>query len=99
MCSTLVRIASKILPKILPASYRKRQLHPCNYQGGGLMEDEKPFDAAESYLCDAPEGAMAKWRTSSLVTAVRGILERKPQFEHHSPSARLQAFHAAADEL
>ena len=43
------------------------------------MDDDKPFDAAESYFCDAPEATMAKWRTSSLVTALKGILERQPQ--------------------
>lgn len=63
------------------------------------MDDDKPFDAAESYLCDAPEATMAKWRTSSLVTALKGILEGQPQFDRDSPQARREAFRAAADEL
>lgn len=63
------------------------------------MDDDKPFDAAESYFCDAPEATMAKWRTSSLVTALRGILERQPQFEQGGPQARREAFRATADEL
>lgn len=63
------------------------------------MEDDRPFDATESYLCDAPETAMGKWRTTSLVTALKGILEKQPQFERSSPRARAEAFRAAADEL
>ncbi len=63
------------------------------------MEDDKPFDATESYLCDAPEATMGKWRTTSLVTALKGILERRPQFEQSSPGSRSEAFRATADEL
>ena len=63
------------------------------------MDDDRPFDATECYLCDASEGSMGKWRTTSLVTALRGILERKPQFEPGNPGGTAAAFRAAADEL
>ncbi len=63
------------------------------------MEDDRPFDATKSHLCDASEPTMGKWHTTSLVTAVKGILTRQPQFEHGSPSTRIAAFRAATDEL
>jgi hypothetical protein len=63
------------------------------------MDDARPFDATESYLCDAPESAMGKWHTTSLVTALKGILNRQPRFVHGSPAGRVSAFRAAADEL
>src|SRR6185437_12268340 len=63
------------------------------------MDDVRAFDATESYLCDVSQDAMSKWRTTSLVTALRGILNRQPQFEHDNPDARTIVFRAAADEL
>ena len=63
------------------------------------MEDDRPFDATKSYRCDASEPTMGNWHTTSLVTAVKGILTRQPQFEHGNPSARIAAFRAATDEL
>lgn len=63
------------------------------------MDDDRLFDATESYFCDAVEPAMSKWHTTSLVTALKGILERRPQFEQASPTGRVDAFRAAADEL
>lgn len=64
------------------------------------MPDERPFDATENYLCDASEPAMGKWHTTSLVTALKGILGRKPEFERGGGrGTRLAAFRSAADEL
>lgn len=42
---------------------------------------------------------MAKWHTASLVTALKGILGKEPQFDQGSQSGRVSAFRAAADEL
>jgi hypothetical protein len=63
------------------------------------MDEDRPFDAGESYLCDASEQSMTKWHSASLVFAVRGIVERSPHFFHETASSRLAAFRAAADEL
>jgi hypothetical protein len=63
------------------------------------MHDGRAFDAAESYLCDDAQAVRSAWRTVSLVTAVRGLLQRGPEFERPSPAARHEAFRAAADEL
>jgi len=62
------------------------------------MHEDKAFDAAESYLCDASQAVRTR-RTVSLVTAVRGLLQHGPPFERPSPEARHEAFRAAADEL
>jgi hypothetical protein len=63
------------------------------------MREGKAFDAVESYLCDDAGAASSQWRTVSLVTAVRGLLQRGPQFERPSPAARYEAFRAAHESL
>ena len=63
------------------------------------MDDNKPFDAVESYLCETEREPCGQWRTVSLVTAMLGILTHGPEFERPTPQARQQAFKAAADEL
>ncbi len=63
------------------------------------MDDDKAFDAVESYLCEAEREPSTQWRTVSLVTAMLGILSHGPEFERPTPEARREAFKAAADEL
>src|SRR6266568_17806 len=64
-----------------------------------VMDDDRPFDATESYLCDAPEASMGRWHTTSLVTALKGILGKKPGFGRGNPEGTAAAFLAAAGEL
>jgi len=63
------------------------------------LDDDKAFDAVESYLCEAEREPSTQWRTVSLVTAMLGILSHGPEFERPTPEARREAFKAAADEL
>lgn len=63
------------------------------------MDDDKAFDAVESYLCETEREPSAQWRTVSLVTAMLGIITHGPEFEDPTPQARQKAFKAAADEL
>ena len=64
-----------------------------------VLDDDKAFDAVESYLCETEREPSAQWRTVSLVTAVLGIVAHGPEFEQPTPQARQKAFKAAADEL
>jgi hypothetical protein len=63
------------------------------------LDDDRPFDAVKSYLCETEREPGAQWRTVSLVTAMLGIITHGPEFEKPTPQARQQAFKAAADEL
>ncbi len=63
------------------------------------MDDDKAFDAVESYLCETEREPSEQWRTVSLVTAMLGIITHGPEFEKPTPQARQAAFSAAADEL
>jgi len=63
------------------------------------LDDDKAFDAVESYLCETESEPSQQWRTVSLVTAMLGIITHGPEFEMPTPQARQQAFKAAADEL
>lgn len=63
------------------------------------MDDDKAFDAVESYLCETEREPSEQWRTVSLVTAMLGIITHGPEFEKPTPQARQTAFRAAADEL
>ena len=63
------------------------------------MDDDRPFDAVESYLSETESEPSARWRTVSLVTAMLGIIKHGPEFKKPTPEARREAFQAAADEL
>jgi hypothetical protein len=63
------------------------------------LDDDKAFDAVESYLCETEREPSGQWRTVSLVTAMLGIITHGPEFEKPTPQARQTAFRAAADEL
>jgi tetratricopeptide (TPR) repeat protein len=63
------------------------------------LDDDKPFDAVESYLCETEPEPSTQWTTVSLVTAMLGIISHGPEFEKPTPEARLTAFKAAAEEL
>lgn len=63
------------------------------------MDDDKAFDAVESYLCETEREPSEQWRTVSLVTAMLGIITHGPEFEQPTPQARQNAFRAASDEL
>ncbi|MDA0637080.1 hypothetical protein OUY22_27065, partial [Nonomuraea sp. MCN248] len=61
------------------------------------MLDKRPFDAKAVYLTDR-DAEMAKWRTISLVTAMREILEGG-QGPRSSPAETLEIFSSVAQEL
>lgn len=63
------------------------------------MEDDRAFDAVESYLCETEREPSVGWRTASLVTAILGIISHGPEFEKPTPEASHEVFRAAADEL
>ena len=63
------------------------------------MDDERAFDAVECYLSETDPEPSAKWRTSSLVTAIHGLIRRGPEFAGHTPEARRHIIRRAADEL
>jgi len=63
------------------------------------LDDDRAFDAVESYLRETEREPCRQWRTVSLVTAMLGILTHGPEFEKPTLQARQQAFKAAADEL
>jgi hypothetical protein len=63
------------------------------------LDDDKAFDAVESYLCETEREPSRQWRTVSLVTAMLGIISHGPEFQEPTPEARHEAFKAAADEL
>jgi len=63
------------------------------------LDDDKAFDAVESYLCETETEPSEGWRTVSLVTALLGILSHGPEFERPTPEARSEAFIGCADEL
>lgn len=63
------------------------------------MNDEKPFDAAESYLCEADRQPSAKWRTVSLVTAILRLIDRSQEAQSTAAERRRTTIKAAATEL
>ena len=63
------------------------------------MDDERAFDAAESYLCETDREPSAQWRTVSLVTGILGLISRGPEFEQTTPEARRDAIRSAVSEL
>jgi hypothetical protein len=63
------------------------------------VDEDKAFDAVESYLCETQTEPGTEWRTVSLVTAMLGIVSHGPEFQRPTPEARRDAFKAAADEL
>jgi hypothetical protein len=63
------------------------------------VNDEKPFDAGESYLCEPDREPSAKWRTVSLVTAIFRLIERGPETAQTPTEARSRTITAAATEL
>lgn len=63
------------------------------------LDDSKPFDALECYLCDAADLDHQRWRTVSLVMAIQGILERGPHFQDGTPETRRLVVRAVAREL
>lgn len=62
------------------------------------MNEEKPFDAQEFYLCDR-ERDPDRRRTVSLVTAIRHALEKGRDSSPDGREFRLEAVKAAAEEL
>jgi hypothetical protein len=63
------------------------------------LEEDRAFDAVESYLCEAQDEPCTEWRTVSLVTAIHGVISHGPEFEKPTPEARHDLVKAAADEL
>ena len=65
----------------------------------GPLDEDKPFDAVESYLRETESKPSTEWTTVSLVVAMHGIIRHGPEFLKPTPEARREAFRAAADEL
>jgi hypothetical protein len=63
------------------------------------VDDERAFDAVESYLCEISSEPSSDWRTVSLVTALRGLITRGPEFQRSTLEARREAIKATAAEL
>jgi hypothetical protein len=63
------------------------------------LNDDKPFDAGESYLCECDREPSAKWRTVSLVTAIYRLIERGPEAIRATTEVRSRTITTAAAEL
>ena len=68
------------------------------------MGEDKPFDAGEAYWSEDPASERSEWRTVSLVTALRTLLEPQSGTGDGATGAngsdsRREAFTRAADEL
>lgn len=63
------------------------------------MNEEKAFDAGESYLCEADQEPSVGWRTVSLVTGILRLIEQRPETGGAAAETRRETIKAAAAEL
>lgn len=63
------------------------------------MNDEKAFDAGESYLCEDDQEPSAKWRTVSLVTGIFRLVSQRPEAGREAAERRRGLIKAAAAQL
>jgi hypothetical protein len=63
------------------------------------LNDAKPFDAGESYLCEPDGEPSAKWRTVSLITALYRLIGRGPEAMQATTELRSGTIATAAAQL
>jgi len=63
------------------------------------LDEEKAFDAGESYLCEADREPSTEWRTVSLVTAIFRLISQQPEAGGAAAKRRHETVCAAAAEL
>ena len=63
------------------------------------MNEEKAFDAGESYLREADREPCTGWRTVSLVTGIFRLIEQRPEVGGAAADRRRETIKAAAAEL